>query len=341
MKAALLGFEESGRSTMFQLLTGRSLPEGRQESDTLEGIAVVRDPRVDSIAAICKPEKINYAETTYALCPAVTKGEGKRDWLEPARSADLLCILVRAFADESVYHPLASVDADRDRSELRMEILLADLEMIENRLARMEKEKRAGQTAAQVSEEKVLLKCKDAIEADQLPIQGIEDTELAAIRSLGLLCLKPFLWVYNVDEADVQEDGFDPVTIAGLIEKEIMEIEDPSERRTYLEDMGLKSSGVDRMSRAVYDSLGLMSYYTMGSDEVKAWTIAKGSLAPVAGGKIHTDIQRGFIRVEVTKYDDLMAAGSEAEVKSQGKLELKGKDYVIEDGDICSFLFNV
>ena len=158
MKAAILGFEESGRSTLFQLLTGRNLPEGRQESDTLEGIALVRDPRVDRISDICKPEKINYAETAYSLCPAVTKGEGKRDWLEPARSADLLCIIVRAFADESVYHPLASVDADRDRSELRMEILLADLEMIENRLARMEKEKRAGQTAAQALEEKVLLK---------------------------------------------------------------------------------------------------------------------------------------------------------------------------------------
>jgi hypothetical protein len=165
--------------------------------------------------------------------------------------------------------------------------------------------------------------------------------ELASVRSLGLMCLKPFLWVYNVDEADVHEDGHDPVTIACLIEKEIMEIQDPAERQAYLDDMGLKSSGVDRMSRAVYDALGLMSFYTMGKDEVRAWTVAKGATAPEAAGKIHTDMQRGFIRAEIIKFNDLVEAGSEAEVKSRGKLDLKGKDYVMQDGDICSFLFNV
>ncbi len=341
MKAALLGFEESGKSTLFQLLTGRAIPEGRQESETLEGIAAVRDPRVDRISEICQPEKTKYAETSYSLCPAVTKGEGKRGWLEPARRADLLCIVVRAFASDSVYHPLGSVDPERDRAELRMEVLLADLEMIENRLARMEKEKRAGQTPAQAIEERALDKCRAAIEADELPVEGLDEGELSAVKSLGLLCLKPFLWIYNVDETDVHEDGFDPVTIACLIEKEIMEIQDDAERQAYLEDIGLKSSGVDRMSRAVYDALGLMSFYTMGKDEVRAWTVSKGATAPVAAGKIHTDMQRGFIRAEVIKYDDLVDAGSEAEVKSQGKLDLKGKDYVMQDGDICSFLFNV
>lgn len=341
MKAALLGFEESGRSTLFQLLTGRRIPEGRQETETLEGMALVRDPRVDKIAEICQPQKIKFAETSYALCPAVTKGEGKRDWLEPARRADLLCMVVRAFASDSVYHPLGSVNPERDRSELRMEVLLADLEMIENRLTRMEKEKRAGQTPAQMIEEKTLQKCRDAIESDKLPVHGLEPQELASVRSLGLMCLKPFLWVYNVNEADVHEDGLDPVTIACLIEKEIMEIQDPAERQAYLEDMGLKSSGIDRMSRAVYDTLGLMSFYTMGKDEVRAWTVAKGATAPEAAGKIHTDMQRGFIRAEVIKFDDLVEAGSEAEVKNRGKLVLKGKDYVMQDGDICSFLFNV
>lgn len=341
MKAALIGFEESGRSTLFSLLTGRAVHEGRKENDILEGVAIVRDPRVDDIVAIARPQKTKYAENTYVLCPAVTKGEGKREWLEPARRADLLCMVVRSFKSDSVYHPLSSIDPGRDRAELRMEMLLADLEMLENRLSRIAKEKRAGQTAAQAVEEKALMKCKDAIESDSLPVSGLDGAETGALRSLGLLCLKPFVWVLNCDDADVKEDAHDPVTIACLIEKEIMEIQDLQERQVYLEDMGLRTSGLDRMNRAVYDALGLMSFYTMGPDEVRAWTITKGSSAPVAAGKIHSDIQRGFIRVEIIKYDDLIAAGSEAEVKSKGKLELKGKEYVIQDGDICSFLFNV
>ena len=161
------------------------------------------------------------------------------------------------------------------------------------------------------------------------------------MRSLGLLSLKPVLWTYNVDEKDVKDGGLDPVTISCKIEQEITAIEDAEERKQYLAELGLTSPGVDRMNRAAYDTLGLMSFYTMGEDEARAWTIRKGSTAPVAAGKIHTDIERGFIRVEVVKYDDLLAAGSEAAVKAQGKIQLKGKDYIIEDGDICNFRFNV
>jgi len=168
--------------------------------------------------------------------------------------------------------------------------------------------------------------------------------ELSAICSLNLVTLMPVLWIYNVDEdrvAGSRGEGGDVFLISALIEKEIMGIEDPVERDEYLKALNLDSSGLDRLNSAAYDALGLMSFYTMGKDEVRAWTIRKGTPAPAAGGKIHSDIERGFIRVEVIKYDDLVAAGSEAAAKSQGKAHLKGKDYVMEDGDICHFRFNV
>ncbi len=168
--------------------------------------------------------------------------------------------------------------------------------------------------------------------------------ELSAICSLNLVTLMPVLWIYNVDEdrvAGSAGEGGDVFLISALIEKEIMGIEDPTERDEYLKALDLDTSGLDRLNAAAYDALGLMSFYTMGKDEVRAWTIRKGTPAPAAGGKIHSDIERGFIRVEVIKYDDLVVAGSEAAAKSQGKAHLKGKDYIMEDGDICHFRFNV
>jgi ribosome-binding ATPase YchF (GTP1/OBG family) len=230
----------------------------------------------------------------------------------------------------------------RDRAHLATELLLADLELIDNRLARITKEKHGALTPVQALEEKTLLRCKEAIEKEKMPRDLTFDAhELDTIKSLGLLTLKPVLWAANVDEGEVKEDAMDPVTIACQIEKEIMDVDDPQERMAFLKDMGLSSSGVDRLNRGAYNAMGLMSFYTMGEDEVRAWTIRKGTPAPVAAGKIHTDIERGFIRVEIIKYDDLMAAGSEAAIRQHGKLQVKGKDYVIQDGDICCFRFNV
>jgi GTP-binding protein YchF len=345
MKIALLGLPQSGKRTLFSLLTGREISDHRVESESVEGIAPIRDPRVDVIAGIAKPEKIKYAENKIVLCPDLSEGTGKREWLDAARRCDLLCMVVRAFASEMVYHPSGSVDAERDSRVINTELLLADLELIEKRLERIAKEKKAGRTAAQVKEEQTLLKCRDAIEAEKnISTLDLDEEELASVKSLNLVTLMPLLWVYNVDEDKVavtQQEHRDVFTVSALIEKEIMDMDDPEERKEYLEALGLSSSGLDRLNAAAYDKLGLMSFYTMGKDEVRAWTIRKGTLAPAAGGKIHSDIERGFIRVEVIKYDDLIDAGSEAAVKSHGKALLKGKDYVIEDGDICNFRFNV
>ena len=342
MKVALLGLPQAGKRTMFTLLTGRNIPEGRKEEEIVEGHAPVRDPRVDRISALVKPQRTKYAETVFLLCPDIIEGSNERFWLEAARRCELLCMVVRAFTSDVVYHPRETVDPKRDRANLETELMLADLELVEKRLERIGKEKRAGQNHLQVVEERTLQKCKQAIESEQKPgTLKLDSEESASMRNLGLLTLKPIIWTYNVDEQDVKEDGVDPVTISCKIEQEIMAIADAEERRQYLAALGLTSSGVDRMNRAAYDTLGLMSFYTMGEDEVRAWTIRKGSTAPVAAGKIHTDIERGFIRVEIVKYDDLTVAGSESAVKAQGKTQLKGKDYIIEDGDICNFRFNV
>ena len=344
MKIALLGLPQSGKRTLFSLLTGREVSEHRSEGESVEGVAPIRDPRVDVIAGIAKPEKIKYAENKIVLCPDIAEGTGKREWLDAARRCDLLCVVVRAFASERIYHPSGSVDAERDRGALNTEFLLADLELIEKRLERIAKEKKAGRTPAQIKEEQTLQKCREAIEAEKnINSLELDQEELASVKSLNLVTLMPLLWVYNVDEDKAgthNEDG-DIFTVSALIEKEIMGMDDPEERREYLEALGLVSSGLDRLNAAAYDKLGLMSFYTMGKDEVRAWTIRKGTPAPAAGGKIHSDIERGFIRVEIIKYDDLTGAGSEAAVKSQGKALLKGKDYIIEDGDICNFRFNV
>jgi len=342
MNIALLGFPQAGKRTFFSLLTHRKVPEGRKETDNIEGVAPVRDPRVNAIAAICRPQKTRYAENLYVLCPDVQTTGGARNWLEPARRCDGLCLVVRAFRDERVYHPAGSVAPQRDQGSLRTELQLADLELIEKRLERIAKEKRGAPAPVQSVEEQTLGKCRTAIEGERLLSEAaLEPHELQAVRSLGLLTLKPLLWAFNVDEKDVREEGTNPVTIACKIEEEIMGVEDIEERNAFLRELGLTSSGVDRINRAAYDALGLMSFYTMGNDEVRAWTIFKGTPAPVAAGKVHTDMERGFIRVEIVRFDDLIAAGSEAAVHHQGKVLVKGKDYVIQDGDICHFRFNV
>ncbi|MCA1809113.1 MAG: DUF933 domain-containing protein [Lentisphaerae bacterium] len=220
----------------------------------------------------------------------------------------------------------------------------ADLELVEKRLERIAREKKAGQDARQALEENTLQKVKAHLETE-LKVgtpPGLEVHEIETIRSLELLSFKPLLWVYNVDEdqlqaADRQEGAF---RVSCLIEKEIMDL-DPAERATYLSEIGVNASGLDRLNQAAYEALGLMSFYTVGQDEVRAWTIRRGATAPAAGGKVHTDIERGFIRAEIMRYDELMEAGSEEALRAQGKIQLKGRDYIIVDGDICHFRFNV
>ena len=354
MKVALLGLAQSGKKTFFSLLTGKksATPIVLKEGESLEGIASIYDPRVVALADLFKPECTKFADNIIVLCPDVAEGDGvpakvgKRPWLEAARKCDLLCMVVRAFTTAEVYHPKGVVDAERDRSFLEAECLLADLETIENRLARMAKEKRSGQTAQQVQEEHSLVKIKEILEREmKWTAFNLAPHELEPIKSLNLLSLKPLLWAYNVDENALASDPAGPQNnmfkVSCRIEQEIMALDSIEERQAYLKDLGVSASGLDRLNQAAYDTLGLMSFYTVGKDEVRAWTIHKGTAAPAAAGKVHSDIERGFIRVETIKFDDLMAAGSEAAAKAQGKSQVKGRDYIIENGDVCHFRFNV
>ena len=343
MRTALLGFPQAGKKTLFSLLTGRDVPPGRKVGEAVEGAAPVRDPRVDKLAELCRPEEVTYAENRFVLCPDVPWQVSSREWLEAARKCDLICLVLRAFESDVVFHPAGSVDARRDREALEGELLLADMAMIETRLSRIDKENKAGRSPERQREEQALRKAMAALE-DGVALRDadLDQNERGALCSLELVSVLPLLRVCNVSEDGVDADfGERSVAVSCLIEQELTALDEAAERREFLEALGLDRPGLDRVNAAAYDALGLMSFYTSGEDECRAWTVAKGATAPVAGGKIHSDIQRGFIRVEVIKFDDFVAAGSERKAREDGKVQTRGKDYVIEDGDICHFLFNV
>ncbi len=343
MRIALMGLPQAGKKTLFHLLTGRMVPENRKPGETIEGQASVPDPRVDRLSALYEPRKTTYAQNDYMLCPDIEVSSQSRAWLKAARQGDLLALVVRAFESDQVYHPAGSVNPARDRAAIETELILGDLEVVLNRLARIEKEKKAGRKAELAIEERALRKCESVLE-DTRPVRdaGLDQDDVIAVRSLGLITMMPMLWVYNVSESDLSRDlAPGSINLSCQIEQEIAGIDDRDERAAFLDDLGIAAPGSDRLNSAAYDALGLMSFYTVGKDEVRAWTIQKGAVAPRAGGKIHSDIERGFIRVEVIKYDDLLAAGSEKAAKDKGLVALKGRDYIMEDGDICHFLFNV
>ena len=343
MKIAILGLAQTGKKTLFTLLTGRSVPEARKPGEAIEGIAPINDGRVVALSDFYQPQKTTYAENQFVLCSDIGDSSTSRLWMDSARRCDLLCLLIRAFDSPDIFHPAGSVDAERDRAMIESELLLADMQLVETRLQRLTKEMKNNPSKEQIMEEGILQRFNAALEEEQfLSTVSLEADEEHAIKSLDFVTRIPLLYAYNVSEDDIGNDfGPGVFTISCAIESDIAEIEDEAERLEFMTEMGITEPSLDRINAALYDALGLMSFYTSGEDECRAWTIHKGSTAPVAGGKIHSDIERGFIRVEVMKYDDLMEAGSEHGVKQAGKMQLNGKDYIIADGDICHFLFNV
>jgi GTP-binding protein YchF len=344
MKIAILGLAQTGKKTLFTLLTGRQVPATRKVGEAIEGVAPIHDSRVAALSEFYQPKKTTFAENQFVLCPDITASSStSRLWMDPARRCDLLCLLIRAFDSPDIFHPSGSVDPKRDRAMIESELILADMQLVETRLQRLAKEKKGSQTTAQALEEDILHRFNAALEEEKfLSTVKLAVDEEQVIRSLEFVTRTPVIYAYNVSEDEIGKDfGPDVFTISCEIESEIAAIEDEAERLEFMAEMGIAEPSLDRINAALYDALGLMSFYTSGTDECRAWTIRKGSSAPVAGGKIHSDIERGFIRVEVMKYTDLMAAGSEQAVKQAGKMQLNGKDYIIEDGDICHFLFNV
>lgn len=359
LRAGLIGFGSTGKTTLFRLMTsprGDAPRAAHGKTDAAVGIARVPDDRLERLAAMFNPRRTVPATVEVADI-AGTARAGARDLLDvaPFRNADALLHVIRLFRDESIPHPAGRIDPLRDARTMEEELILADLGVVERRLERLDKDLKRAPTPALRREHDVLLACREALEHGR-PIRalalGADDRKL--LRGFQFLSAKPLLLVLNIDEADLPRLD-EAVGLAGLesfvegaatravgvcarIELEIAQLAE-ADARAFLADLGLRESGLDRVIRASYDLLGYVSFFTVGEDECRAWSIPRGTPAVAAAGEIHTDIQRGFIRAEVVPYDRLVARGSLAACREHGELRLEGKDYIVQDGDIINFRF--
>ena len=359
LRAALIGFPASGKSTLFQLMTSaKDAPRGK--GDIAIGISKVPDARLDTLTAMYNPRKRVPAtvEFTDLIAPARTGAQALVD-VAAYKNADALVHVVRAFRDDAVAHPSGSVNPARDAQAMEDELLLADLGVAERRLERIEKDLKKSRTPELEKERDIVQRCKDALEQGT-PLRALQlaGDDLKRLRGFQFLSAKPLLLVINLDETDVAAVGSDvtraaektgltafsahaatrAVALCTKIELEIAQLEG-SDQQAFLSDLGLSESGLDRVIRTTYDLLGYMSFFTVGEDECRAWSIARGTPAQLAAGEIHSDIQRGFIRAEVVSYDSLTARGSMAASREHGEVRLEGKEYVVQDGDIINFRF--
>lgn len=358
MKVGIIGVSSAGKSALFQLLTGSPAPAAAGRPEPRLGIARVPDERVDALAELYRPRKKTPATVEYVDVPGVAKGEGAALVDLPAlRGVDALVHVVRAFESATVPHPDGSLDPLRDARMLELELILADLSSVERRLERLEANIKKANKADDVGERAVFLKMKEALEAER-PLRELElgEEERRRLRGYSFLSEKPMLLVLNLGEALVREAGsylassglaafaarpqlaLCPVSAPIEAEMAQLPLEDA---RAFREDLGLSEPGLDRVIRTSYALLGLISFLTAGEDECRAWTIRRGTRAHQAAGAIHSDIERGFIRAEVVAFEELMAAGSLAASREKGTLRLEGKDYLVRDGDVINFRFNV
>jgi GTP-binding protein YchF len=359
LRAALIGLPATGKTTLFQLMTavretGRAA-HGRGEVQI--GVSKVPDARLDRLTAMFNPKKRVPATVEFADNAGATTGAQALVDVAAYKNADALVHVVRAFRDEAVAHASGSVNPSRDAQTMEDELILADLGVAERRLERLEKDLKKTKTADLETEKALMLRCKEALESGTpLRALSLAGDDLKRLRGFQFLSAKPLLVVINLDEADVAEAsasiehaaestgltaflsraGTRAVAVCGKIELEIADLE-PADAIAFLSDLGLTESGLDRVIRATYDLLGYMSFFTVGEDECRAWSIPRGTIAQVAAGEIHSDIARGFIRAEVVAYDALVARGSLAACRDHGELRLEGKEYVVADGDVINF----
>jgi GTP-binding protein YchF len=358
LRAALIGLPATGKTTLFQLMTavreaGRSAP-GRGEVQI--GVSKVPDARLDRLTAMFNPKKHVPATVEFADQAAAAGAKALVD-VAAYKNADALVHVVRAFTDAAVPHVHESVDPSRDAQAMEDELILADLGVVERRLERLEKDLKKTKSPELEKERDLLTRCKDALEnGTPLRALNLAGEDLKRLRGFQLLSAKPLLVVINLDEADVADVGGDvakaahktgltaflsraatlAVPVCAKIELEIGQLE-AADAAAFLADLGLEQSGLDRVIRATYDLLGYISFFTVGEDECRAWSIPRGINAQLAAGEIHSDIQRGFIRAEVVAYDRLIARGSLAACRDNGEMRLEGKEYIVADGDIINF----
>jgi GTP-binding protein YchF len=356
MQIGLIGFPQSGKKTLLRLLTNVRAQTAAGNGSAVPGICPVRDPRLERLAAMYQPKKVTPAIIQYLLLSDITKDSAKNQELFKALLlVDVLALVVRAFEDETVFHLEGSVNPLRDLEAIQAELILNDLLFIEKRLERIAKEQTRRSGADRTNEHALLVKLQAHLN-NSLPLRilTLEPAEEKLISGAPLLSRKPCLIIFNVGEDAVQDrrlfeeararcanQRLHLIQVCAKIEEELAQLDDPAERAAFLKALGITESALDGLTRVSYEALGLISYFTVGPDEVRAWTVRRGASAPEAGGVIHSDIQRGFIRAELIKYEDLIALGTEQAVASAGKAHLKGKEYVVEDGDILNFRFNV
>lgn len=359
MRLGIIGLPNSGKTTIFNALTGQNLPTGASTSGQFEvhtAVVNVPDLRVDKLSAMYNPRKTIYATVTYAdiggLDKGISEGGLKGQFRNELAQADGFVHVVRAFEDDTVPHPYVAIDPQRDVETLDGEFLLADMVVVEKRLERLEADVRIrGKNVDKTVpvELEIMERFKTHLEGER-PLRelDISEDEMRMIRGYGFMTLKPVLVVANLGDEpkdvntllEYDHPYTSLVGLQGKIEAELAQL-DPDDARVFMEEYGINELSADKVIRLSYGLLNIQSFFTVGEDEVRAWSAAIGATAPEAAGVIHTDLQKGFIRAEVMKYDDLIAGGSEAALKATGKFRLEGKEYIVQDGDIVHIRHNM
>ncbi len=357
LRAGLIGLPSTGRTTLFQLLTlggGSASTSKFGRAEAQMGVATVPDGRLDHLTELYKPKKHAPATVTFADIGGATATRSLVD-VAAYREADALLHVVRAFRAEEIPHSEGSIDPARDAQAVEVELILADLAVTEKRLERIERDRKKWPSRELDSEATLLGQCHERLEAG-LPIRSMElgATATKTLRGFQFLSAKPLLLVINIDETALDsadqaveqahlgemlgQPNTEAVAVCAKIELEIAQLE-PSDARVFLDDLGLDAPGLDRVIQAAYGLLGYISFFTVGEDECRAWSIPAGTRAQRAAGEIHTDIERGFIRAEVVEYGRLLERGALAACRDHGEVRLEGKDYVVKDGDVINFRF--
>lgn len=363
LTAGIVGLPNVGKSTLFNAITKKNILAANYPFATIDpnvGVVIVPDSRLDFLNDLYKPKSLvptAYEFTDIAgLVKGASSGEGLGNkFLSHIREVDAIVHVVRCFNDPNIIHVEADIDPIRDMEIINIELTLSDLEIIENRINKIGKKASMSKDKDIQKEAYVLEKIKSALE-NNIPVRRLdfEDDEWKLIKHFNLITSKPVIYMANVSEDDMisgnayvdkvreyaASEGSLVVVVCAKIEAELSELDD-ADRVEFLNDIGVSESGLDKLIKATYSLLNLATYFTAGADEVRAWTFKKGMKAPECAGIIHTDFQKGFIKAEVMSYDDLVLYGDEKKVKENGKMRLEGKDYVMRDGDICYFRFNV
>lgn len=364
LKAGIVGLPNVGKSTLFNAITKKNILAANYPFATIDpnvGVVTVPDERVEYLENLYLPNSV--VPTTYeftdiaGLVKGASLGEGLgNQFLSHIREVDAIVEVVRCFEDGNIIHVEGGVDPVRDVEIINVELMLADLDTVENRLNKVGKKALLSRDKEVVKEAELLTKIKESLEKN-IPLRKVEFTqdELLEIKNFHFLTLKPIIYMANVSEEDVvngsnkyveqlksyaSDDNCEVIVVSAKMESELAELND-EDKREFLNDLGIKESGLDKLITATYSLLGLSTFFTAGSDEVRAWTFKNGMKAPECAGIIHTDFERGFIKAEIMSFSDLKELGSEKAVKEAGRMRLEGKEYMMKDGDICYFRFNV